>query len=55
MFVFLFYFLNNYFIKITVILGFLVRNINDAEMSIVSVERILQYRNCPQEVCFFSL
>jgi len=30
----------------------LVRNINDAEMSIVSVERILEYRDCPQEVIF---
>ncbi|CAK5040960.1 unnamed protein product [Meloidogyne enterolobii] len=41
-------------LDITVILGFLVRNINDAEMSIVSVERILEYRDCPQEASWKS-
>ncbi|KAF7636050.1 hypothetical protein Mgra_00004499 [Meloidogyne graminicola] len=41
-------------LDITVILGFLVRNINDAEMSIVSVERILEYRDCPQEKLLFA-
>uniref|UniRef100_A0A1I8BIX4 ABC-type glutathione-S-conjugate transporter n=1 Tax=Meloidogyne hapla TaxID=6305 RepID=A0A1I8BIX4_MELHA len=41
-------------LDVTVILGFLVRNINDAEMSIVSVERILEYRDCPQEAAWES-
>lgn len=31
-------------------LGYLVRNINDMELSVVSVERILEYMHCPQEV-----
>lgn len=36
--------------QITFMLGYLVRNINDVELSVVSVERILEYMRCPQEV-----
>ncbi|KAL3108383.1 hypothetical protein niasHT_015305 [Heterodera trifolii] len=42
-------------LDITFMLAYLVRNVNDFELSIVSVERILEYMKCPQEAHWHSL
>ncbi|KAL3100076.1 hypothetical protein niasHT_022904 [Heterodera trifolii] len=41
-------------LDITFMLAFLVRNANDFELSVISVERILEYMKCPQEAHWHS-